>query len=125
MLGQFAIFWGWYVLWEGLLDGQTPGKRWLGLRVVRDGGRFVFSCLTMDLPAAWDVFTTSAALELHERWAVVRNVTTSYELMERVATGAGWRVERWYRGDVELIPLLDHPDRQVALGQSICVLVAD
>jgi len=38
VLGQFAIFWGWYVLWEGLRDGQTPGKRWLGLRVVRDGG---------------------------------------------------------------------------------------
>ena len=38
LLGQFAIFWGWYVLWEGLRDGQTPGKRYFGLRVVRDGG---------------------------------------------------------------------------------------
>lgn len=34
----FAIFWGYYVLLEGLWDGQTPGKRQLGLRVVRDGG---------------------------------------------------------------------------------------
>ncbi|HEU4631384.1 MAG TPA: stage II sporulation protein M [Gemmatimonadaceae bacterium] len=38
VLGQFAIFWGWYVLWEGLNDGQTPGKRLFRLRVVRDGG---------------------------------------------------------------------------------------
>ena len=38
VLGQFAIFWGYYVLWEGLRDGQTPGKRRFGLRVVRDGG---------------------------------------------------------------------------------------
>lgn len=38
LLGQFAIFWGYYVLWEGLRDGQTPGKRRFGLRVVRDGG---------------------------------------------------------------------------------------
>lgn len=38
ILGQFAIFWGYYVLWEGLRDGQTPGKRRFGLRVVRDGG---------------------------------------------------------------------------------------
>jgi len=34
----FAIFWGYYVLFEGLWDGQTPGKRRVGLRVVRDGG---------------------------------------------------------------------------------------
>ena len=38
IVGQFAILWGYYVLFEGLRDGQTPGKRRLGLRVVRDGG---------------------------------------------------------------------------------------
>lgn len=35
---QFVLQWGYYVLWEGLADGQTPGKRQTGLRVVRDGG---------------------------------------------------------------------------------------
>lgn len=35
---QFVIVWGYYVLFEGLNDGQTPGKRWLRLRVVQDGG---------------------------------------------------------------------------------------
>jgi uncharacterized membrane protein SpoIIM required for sporulation/uncharacterized RDD family membrane protein YckC len=34
----FAIFWGYYVFFEIAWDGQTPGKRQLGLRVVRDGG---------------------------------------------------------------------------------------
>lgn len=38
VLAQFAIFWGYYVLCEGLADGQTLGKWRLGLRVVRDGG---------------------------------------------------------------------------------------
>ena len=38
MIAQFVLQWGWYVLWEGLADGQTPGKRWLGLRVVQEGG---------------------------------------------------------------------------------------
>jgi uncharacterized membrane protein SpoIIM required for sporulation/uncharacterized RDD family membrane protein YckC len=38
MLVQFAAQWGYYVLFEALWDGQTPGKRWLGLRVVQDGG---------------------------------------------------------------------------------------
>jgi len=38
ILAQFAIVWCYYVLLEGLRDGQTLGKRWLGLRVVKDGG---------------------------------------------------------------------------------------
>jgi uncharacterized membrane protein SpoIIM required for sporulation/uncharacterized RDD family membrane protein YckC len=35
---QFIITWGYYVLFEGIWDGQTPGKRIMKLRVVRDGG---------------------------------------------------------------------------------------
>ena len=37
-LFQFAILWLYYVLFEALMDGQTPGKRVMNLRVVRDGG---------------------------------------------------------------------------------------
>ena len=38
LLAQFALLWGYYVLFEGLMDGQTQGKRLHRLRVVRDGG---------------------------------------------------------------------------------------
>ncbi len=38
IFAQFAVLWGYYVLFEGLMDGQTPGKRAHRLRVVRDGG---------------------------------------------------------------------------------------
>ena len=38
ILVQFVVLWGYYVLFEALADGQTPGKRALRLRVVRDGG---------------------------------------------------------------------------------------
>jgi len=38
LLTSFAIQWGYYVLFEALWDGQTPGKRRLGIRVVQDGG---------------------------------------------------------------------------------------
>lgn len=38
LLTIFALQWGYYVLFEALWDGQTPGKRWLGIRVVQDGG---------------------------------------------------------------------------------------
>ena len=34
----FAIFFGYFIAFEALWNGQTPGKRALGLRVVRDGG---------------------------------------------------------------------------------------
>jgi uncharacterized membrane protein SpoIIM required for sporulation/uncharacterized RDD family membrane protein YckC len=38
ILAQFIILWGYYVIFEIAWDGQTPGKRRLGLRVVQDGG---------------------------------------------------------------------------------------
>src|SRR5689334_8945815 len=38
VLAQFALLWGYYVLFEGLMDGQTPGKRLHHIRVVREGG---------------------------------------------------------------------------------------
>ncbi|MBV9772811.1 MAG: stage II sporulation protein M [Gemmatimonadetes bacterium] len=34
----FAWTWGYFVYFEGLRDGQTPGKRRMSLRVVHDGG---------------------------------------------------------------------------------------
>ena len=34
----FALVWGYYVVFEAIWDGQTPGKRFLGIRVVQDGG---------------------------------------------------------------------------------------
>ncbi len=38
ILLAFAIQWGYYVVFEAIWDGQTPGKRRLGIRVVQDGG---------------------------------------------------------------------------------------
>ena len=38
IIGQFLILWGYFVAFEAIWDGQTPGKRVLGLRVVRNGG---------------------------------------------------------------------------------------
>ncbi len=37
-LAAFGVIWGYYTLFEGLWRGQTPGKRALGLRVIRDTG---------------------------------------------------------------------------------------
>jgi uncharacterized membrane protein SpoIIM required for sporulation/uncharacterized RDD family membrane protein YckC len=37
-LVSFTLSWGYFVYFEGFRDGQTPGKRWMGIRVVHDGG---------------------------------------------------------------------------------------
>jgi uncharacterized membrane protein SpoIIM required for sporulation/uncharacterized RDD family membrane protein YckC len=34
----FTVVWGYFVWFEGLREGQTPGKKRVGLRVVHDGG---------------------------------------------------------------------------------------
>lgn len=35
----FFLWWGYFVLFELLWNGQSPGKRWVGLRVVRQDGQ--------------------------------------------------------------------------------------
>lgn len=35
---EFLVLWGYFVAFENLWQGQTPGKRLIGIRVVRDGG---------------------------------------------------------------------------------------
>ena len=91
------------------------------LRVVRLGGRFVFSALPLELEAARQIFLDSAALSLAERWSRVRNVTTSRDFMDAIATLAGWCVVSWYRGD-EAIFVVPGLGERANLGQSVCVL---
>ncbi|PYP84564.1 MAG: hypothetical protein DMF61_19375 [Blastocatellia bacterium AA13] len=39
VLGVFALYWGYFVVFETFWSGQTPGKRIMKLRVVREDGR--------------------------------------------------------------------------------------
>jgi uncharacterized RDD family membrane protein YckC len=38
ILLAFVLFYGYFIAFEKLWNGQTPGKRMVGIRVVRDGG---------------------------------------------------------------------------------------
>ncbi len=38
LIVAFAILWGYFIWFETRWNGQTPGKRQIGLRVIRDGG---------------------------------------------------------------------------------------
>jgi uncharacterized RDD family membrane protein YckC len=37
--GSFLLFYGYYAIFEILWNGQTPGKRYAGIRVIKDSGR--------------------------------------------------------------------------------------
>jgi SAM-dependent methyltransferase len=94
-------------------------------RVVRPHGRFVLSCLTMDLEAGRRVFRQSAGVSLRERWGTIRNVTTTYDYVEAVAGLSGWRVVKWHKGEEPSILPIEPGGGPVSLGQSVCVLEAD
>src|ERR1041385_8257259 len=39
LLANFLVFWGYFTRFEAWWHGQTPGKRYLGIRVVLNDGR--------------------------------------------------------------------------------------
>src|SRR5579884_2790649 len=52
----FCINWGYYAIFEALWKGQTPGKRWAGIRVIKDSGRPInaFEAIARNLVRAVD-----------------------------------------------------------------------
>src|ERR1700678_1103703 len=50
-LFYFLLYWGYYSLFEAFWNGQTPGKRLLKIRVIKDSGRQItlFEALTRNL----------------------------------------------------------------------------
>ncbi len=52
----FCINWGYYAIFESLWKGQTPGKRWAGIRVIKDSGRPInaFEAIARNLVRAVD-----------------------------------------------------------------------
>lgn len=47
----FLIFFGYFIIFEAIWSGQTPGKRWMRLRVIQQDGRpiTVFSAMARNL----------------------------------------------------------------------------
>jgi len=39
VLTGFSIYYGYFAVFESVWNGQTPGKRWMNLRVIQDSGR--------------------------------------------------------------------------------------
>jgi len=51
IIASFIIFFGYFIFFETVWSGQTPGKRWLKLRVIQEDGRPInfFAALTRNL----------------------------------------------------------------------------
>jgi uncharacterized RDD family membrane protein YckC len=54
----FVIYWGYFAIFEILWNGQTPGKRWAGIRVIKETGRPInaFEAIARNLLRAIDGF---------------------------------------------------------------------
>jgi uncharacterized RDD family membrane protein YckC len=54
----FCIYWGYYAAFEIFWQGQTPGKRWAGIRVIKESGRPInaFEAITRNLMRVVDFF---------------------------------------------------------------------
>lgn len=89
------------------------------VKMLRRGGKLVCSVLPLETDLARQVFLKEAALPPAERWKRVRNVATSYAMMEQIATIAGLQNVRWYRGNEITIRLDD--GTLTSLGQSALV----
>lgn len=60
ILLQFLLLWGYFTLFEGLWNGQTPGKRLLKIRVLADSGRPItfFEAMARNLLRIIDLLPT-------------------------------------------------------------------
>ena len=54
----FCVYWGYFAVFEILWKGQTPGKRWAGIRVIKDTGRPInaFEAIARNLIRIFDYF---------------------------------------------------------------------
>src|SRR5262247_1733364 len=57
-IASFLIFFGYFIFFETVWSGQTPGKRWLKLRVIQEDGRPInfFAALARNLIRFADMF---------------------------------------------------------------------
>lgn len=87
-------------------------------RVMTARGRLVLTCLPIDTRLGAEIFLQSASETLAERWAHVRNIVTSRELVETVARMAGWEPLVWETAhERETLCVLEKAGGRMSFGQ--------
>ncbi len=90
-------------------------------RVLRPGGRLIFSCLPLPLENARKAFLREAEDGFKLRWQRVRSIATSTDMMTEIVKMAGWTLLRWHPGDEPIPALRGRPGPSI-FGQAVCVL---
>lgn len=112
----FLVQWGYYVLFETLWDGQSPGKRLFDLRVVKAAGHpigFLDSVLRNLLRAADELPLTYSV------GAIALFVTRRFQRLGDLAAGTVVVHEHkgWYEGRYpQSVPALPDAARRIALS---------
>jgi uncharacterized RDD family membrane protein YckC len=102
VLVLFAVEWGYHVFFETIWSGRTPGKRLVGLRVIKEGGYSVaFSdALLRNLLRAADFLPTAYALGL----------------IVMAADGRFRRLGDWVAGTMVIVEARSHVGARVELA---------
>lgn len=66
----FVVYWGYYAIFESVWKGQTPGKKWAGIRVIKDSGRPItpFEAAARNLIRIVDYLPSFYAVGLVTMW---------------------------------------------------------
>ena len=113
ILLQFAITWGYWIGFETLWNGETPGKRLLHLRVIKDGGYPIDfrAALIRNLLRAADVLPSPAMVFPLYGFAFVSVMcSTQYKRLGDLA--AGTLVVRYAHTD-DALPIFSFGEAQV------------
>ena len=89
VLVVFLVTWGYYIAFETLWNGATPGKRMMGLRVIKDGGHPVDfrAALIRNLLRAVDVLPGVPLLPIYGFGFVAVLCSNQYKRLGDMAAG--------------------------------------
>ncbi len=81
------------------------------LRIVKPGGKFLFTFLPINASLGAQVFLGAAEVPLAERWSSVRSIASSLEMMRELSKMAGWQPLTWkLEEEGHSIGVLQKPD---------------
>jgi uncharacterized RDD family membrane protein YckC len=120
----FLLYWGYFTFFEIIWNGQTPGKRWVRIRIIKDSGRPItpVEAIGRNLVRAADMFPGIYAVGLicmlfnkhHKRLGdiVAGTIAVHDKAIERVST-------IWNPGSIPMTP--DFQTTKISPGELVLI----
>lgn len=108
----FLIFFGYFIAFEALWNGQTPGKRAIGIRVVRDGGypigftESVIRNLIRVIEVALFLYGVSAVCAIMSAYNKRLGDLAAGTIVVRDSSFEVSNPDRWLQGDADPAPAI-------------------